>query len=235
MSRHLNYKKTAYGLLIFGIIILAYQVFSSFILSPNAIEKNTTIALQSVSKDDINNNIESYKESKQVIDTNNISLKQLPSSFKISADSVLGGIYIPSSDILLPITFGESKGLLNNSATMLKTSNKFGEGNFVLGANSTANKKLLFTPLLDIEKKDKIFITNKDKIFLYEVTSKERINKERNDFLDDKQDKKTLTLITRFKSKEMDKLVMVTADLKAEAEFDEAGDKMIAMFNGSKN
>lgn len=228
----LKFKKTISVFILVGIIAIVYQIFTTFFTTPKKITKIATSSIQLAKTDEIQQNIQQYNQNPKHLKTSDIILKQIPKSVPISSNMILGGVYIPSKKITIPITYSNDKKLANNSAVVLKDNQKLGEGNFVVGSNSTNNKKLLFSTLLTLNKKEKIFVTDKKTIYLYEVSSRERVNKSRTDILDDVSNKKLLTLITRFKNKDTDKLIVIKAELKASAPYQDAGNEIKGIFGG---
>lgn len=123
-------------------------------------------------------------------------------SSKFSSDKkslpVTGLISIPDVGINLPIfNSGSDDALMYGASNVRKT--KMGEGNYslashyVFGANQ---EKRLFTPLSKVKKGTKVYLTDKSKIYTYEIEEIFDVGQKAVHVLDKIEDKVTITLIT---------------------------------------
>lgn len=180
-----------------AVICLSIPYIQTFIISNNqivAIEKFNEITV-----DDIRKNVEEKQEDVTFDYSQVRSLtpedvtKQALSGIKAYH---LGLISIPDLDMLLPIYKGISNEILFYGAGTLKPEQRMGENNYVLAShNYEYEPKLLFTPLLRSKIGMKVYLTDKDKVYIYQISEIKKVNPEDVWVVDDRG-KDELTLIT---------------------------------------
>mgnify|MGYP000873477958 CR=1 FL=1 len=88
---------------------------------------------------------------------------------------VIGGIAVPEVEINLPIFKGLDNVNLFFGAGTMKPDQKMGEGNYSLASHHifTAENasQMLFSPLVNAKAGMKIYLTDKEKVYTYEITS----------------------------------------------------------------
>ena len=163
-----------------AVICLSIPYIQTFIISNNqivAIEKFNEITV-----DDIRKNVEEKQEDVTFDYSQVRSLtpedvtKQALSGIKAYH---LGLISIPDLDMLLPIYKGISNEILFYGAGTLKPEQRMGENNYVLAShNYEYEPKLLFTPLLRSKIGMKVYLTDKDKVYTYQISEIKKVNPE---------------------------------------------------------
>lgn len=85
----------------------------------------------------------------------------------------IGEIAIPEVGINLPIVNGVSDYNLLRGAATLKEGQKMGVGNYTLASHYSPayNETLLFAPLINSKEGMKIYLTDLENIYIYEITS----------------------------------------------------------------
>lgn len=116
---------------------------------------------------------------------------------------VIGGISIPELGINLPIMQDSGYYSMFYGAGPLVPNQKMGKGNYVLASHDMwtnglyYSKTLLFTPLKSAEQGQKIYITNKDKVYMYKIYEVKRVKPSAwDEAVNPTQGKTTITLIT---------------------------------------
>lgn len=139
---------------------------------------------------------------------------------------VIGGVAIPALGINLPILLDDSDYNMLYGAGPLQPGQVMGEGNYTLASHdmwtnrSYYSQSLLFSPLVRAEIGQKIYLTDKDKVYEYEIYDKRKVLPEAwNDAVDDIPGKKVVTLITCDTNDEY--RILVRGDLKAVHEFND--------------
>lgn len=109
----------------------------------------------------------------------------------------LGQIAIPELNMRIPIYKGVSNYVLATGAGTMKENQKMGEGNYALAShNYFGDKTILFSPLVDAKQGMKIYTTDLENIYEYEITSVDIIEPTKVSVIYDQKDKTEITLIT---------------------------------------
>lgn len=176
-------------MIIIGSLFLFSSEVKDFIVKKN-IEKNLT-------KINPKNN-----EIKVSYDFNSIQNVTTKDVLKASTDSVkesipvIGHIEIPSVDLKLPIVRGISTNSMLFGAGTLKENQQMGRGNYALASHHMKNHNLLFSPLDRVQIGDLIVLSDRKKIFKYQVIEKKVIKATDVHVIDEIVGKTLVTLIT---------------------------------------
>lgn len=119
----------------------------------------------------------------------------LPYISDIDQDQVIGAIAIPSVGLYQPIFSGTTKANLIAGAGTMKDGQVMGKGNYCLAGHHMKDETLLFGPLSKVKVGDWVQLTDKTKLYTYEVTKVEIIHQSEVEVLEDTQTP-TVTLIT---------------------------------------
>ena len=113
---------------------------------------------------------------------------------------VIGGIAIPDLELNLPIFKGLNNINLYYGAGTMKPDQVMGQGNYSLASHHVFSAKnaenMLFSPLDRAEKGMKIYLTDKDKVYSYEITEVKRVTPDRVDEIQDHEGIDEITLVT---------------------------------------
>lgn len=121
-------------------------------------------------------------------------------------------MYIPSTGLKLPIYKTVTKQNLLHGAGEMKEYNKLGKGNYVLAGHRMKKKGLLFHDVVRLNNGDKVYVTDKKKIYEYQVVHKQII-KENETTIMEENGKDEITLITCDIPSEPENRVAVSGDL----------------------
>lgn len=110
--------------------------------------------------------------------------------------SVIGSIAIPAVDLELPIGKGVSESIISLGAGTLKPEQKPGIGNYALASHYIENKDILFGPLYHVKIGDLAYISDKDFVHEYRISTIEVIKDSDVHVIYDVEDRVLLTLIT---------------------------------------
>lgn len=109
----------------------------------------------------------------------------------------MGQVAIPELNMKIPIYKGVSNYVLATGAGTMKENQKMGEGNYALAShNYFGDKTILFSPLVDAKQGMKIYTTDLENIYEYEITSVDIIKPTKVSVIYDQKDKTEITLIT---------------------------------------
>jgi len=131
------------------------------------------------------------------ISTDNIIASQISQPSKQSFLTV-AGIAIPDLRMNLPIYKGMDSTSLMYGAGTMKENQVLGQGNYALASHHVFGSNgagLLFSPLVNAQAGMKVYVTDTDKIYIYEITKKFEVEPTQGDVIDDTDDP-TLTLVT---------------------------------------
>ncbi|MEG0289295.1 MAG: class A sortase [Carnobacterium sp.] len=127
----------------------------------------------------------------------NLDLKTIvKASQKIQDMPIVGKLVIPTAKIDMPIIKGVSNEGLAVGAVTLAPDQTMGEGNYTLAGNYLDNSNLLFGPLHQLKKGQKIYMTDLEMVYIYVMTSSLTVDSKEIPLWDEQIDEKMLTLIT---------------------------------------
>ena len=171
--------------------------------------------------------INSRKYSVENLEINDVKKnKEMPASFdfdnvkEIDSKSVfmeqyknkelpaIGGIAIPSVGINLPIFKGLSNEALIYGAGTMSKDQVMGKGNYSLASHHTKNPELLFTPLEKVKVGEKIYLTDLENIYVYDVISNQKVSPDSVYLLDEIPGKYIVTLVTCGESEGITRIVV---------------------------
>ena len=147
---------------------------------------------------------------------------------------VIGGIAIPEVEINLPIFKGLDNVNLFYGAGTMKANQKMGEGNYSLASHHifTAEnaRQMLFSPLVNAEAGIKIYLTDKDKVYTYEIREVKHVTPDRVDEIEDRDGIKEITLVTCVDYDATERII-VKGDFKEVKAYSETSDDVLSAFN----
>ena len=151
---------------------------------------------------------------------------------------VIGGIAIPEVEINLPIFKGLDNVNLFYGAGTMKPDQKMGEGNYSLASHHifTAENasQMLFSPLVNAKAGMKIYLTDKDKVYTYEITEVKHVTPDRVDEIEDRDGVKEITLVTCEDAAATNRTI-VKGTLEGSVEYDKAPKDVLESFSKSYN
>ena len=168
------------------------------------------------------------------------SVKSISSEAVLSAQwdaqqlPVIGGIAIPEVEINLPIFKGLDNVNLFYGAGTMKPNQKMGEGNYSLASHHifTAENasQMLFSPLVNAKEGMKIYLTDKDKVYTYEIREVKHVTPDRVDEIDDREGINEITLVTCVDYDATERII-VKGDLQEIKPYSETPKDVIDAFN----
>ena len=168
------------------------------------------------------------------------SVKSLSSEAVLSAQwnsqqlPVIGGIAIPQLEMNLPIFKGLDNINLFYGAGTMKPNQEMGKGNYSLASHriflgEKADQKL-FSPLANAEKGMKIYLTDKEKVYTYEIVEVKIVTPDRVDVIEDREGIDELTLVTCEDSNATERII-VKGNLKEIKSYTETPSDVLEAFN----
>ena len=134
--------------------------------------------------------------------------------------AVVGSIAIPSIDLQLPISKGVDETALLIGAGTMNPDQQLGQGNYALASHYIENKHdILFGPLYNAQIGDMIYVTDKQQVYVYEISKIDVIKATDVHVIDDVANETLLTLITC--AEKGVKRLAVTATFVEQKSFDE--------------
>lgn len=151
---------------------------------------------------------------------------------------VIGGIAIPELGINLPIFKGLGNTELSYGAGTMKADQVMGERNYALASHHvfgmTGSSQMLFSPLENAQNDMKIYLTDKDKIYTYVITSVEIVTPDAVYVVDDQPGKNEITLVTCTDA-EATLRTIVKGEFLESIDFEKADQEVIESFEVSYN
>ena len=147
---------------------------------------------------------------------------------------VIGGIAIPEVEINLPIFKGLDNVNLFYGAGTMKANQKMGEGNYSLASHhifaAENASQMLFSPLVNAKAGMKIYLTDKDKVYTYEIREVKHVTPDRVDEIEDRDGIKEITLVTCVDYNATERII-VKGDFKEVKAYSETSDDILSAFN----
>ena len=116
-------------------------------------------------------------------------------AFSKNKDAI-GKLSVPSVKVKLPIFKGLDNYNLVRGAGTMKETERMGPGNYALAGHHMKDGSLLFGPLENVKKGDKIYLADKHHVYVYETRLKTVVDKHDTNYINDVQGQKLVTLIT---------------------------------------
>ena len=205
MKRQRNSKKKKGNFLRNTFIILLILISLALIFNTSI--RNMIIAwysnhyqISNISKEDIETN----KNAEVTFDFNQVQSISTEAVLKAQWEAqqlpVIGGIAIPDLGINLPIFKGLSNVALMYGAGTMKEDQVMGQGNYSLASHHifgiAGASETLFSPLYKAQPGMKIYITDKQTIYVYVIQTVKTVEPDRVDVIDDYPGKTEITLVT---------------------------------------
>ena len=147
---------------------------------------------------------------------------------------VFGGIAVPEVEINLPIFKGLDNVNLFYGAGTMKRDQVMGKGNYSLASHHifTAENasQMLFSPLARAKNGMKIYLTDKDKVYTYEIREVKHVTPDRVDEIDDRNGVDEITLVTCVDYDATERII-VKGDLKEEKDYSQTPEEILTAFN----
>ncbi|MDG3142292.1 class A sortase [Streptococcus suis] len=152
---------------------------------------------------------------------------------------VIGGIAIPDLGINLPIFKGLGNTELTYGAGTMKEHQVMGgDNNYALASHHvfgmTGSSEMLFSPLDHAKKEMLIYLTDKEKVYTYQITDITVVDPTAVAVIDDHAGQHELTLVTCTDAEATERTI-VTAILKEETSYNKASKAIRKAFNKSYN
>ena len=221
-------------LAVFLILLSLVLIFNSTIRNMFMVWNTNKYQVSQVTKEKIEEN----KETEGNFDFD--SVKSISSEAVLAAQwdaqqlPVIGGIAIPEVEINLPIFKGLDNVNLFYGAGTMKADQKMGEGNYSLASHHifTAENasQMLFSPLVNAKAGMKIYLTDKDKVYTYEIREVKHVTPDRVDEIEDRDGIKEITLVTCVDYDATERII-VKGDFKEVKAYSETSDDVLSAFN----
>ena len=221
-------------LAVFLILLSLVLIFNSKIRNMFMVWNTNKYQVSQVTKEKIEEN----KETEGNFDFD--SVKSISSEAVLAAQwdaqqlPVIGGIAIPEVEINLPIFKGLDNVNLFYGAGTMKANQKMGEGNYSLASHHifTAENasQMLFSPLVNAKAGMKIYLTDKDKVYTYEIREVKHVTPDRVDEIEDRDGIKEITLVTCVDYDATERII-VKGDFKEVKAYSETSDDILSAFN----
>lgn len=217
-------QKLAMVVFIVGLVVLSYEPAMNWYISHSMEETlaEEVVPVEEVLAKDIEEPKEEEIVEKEVVEKPDANLPQDTYYDMDSRQLTVGKLSIPSVDLNLAIIKGvgqENGDPMEKGASTNKEGQEMGLRNYVLSSHAMKNPTLLFSPLFSVNFDDKIYVTDEEKVYVYNVTGVDTVEPERVDILNDVEGRQMLTLYTCTQAGS--KRLVVTADLVDTLDYNE--------------
>lgn len=147
---------------------------------------------------------------------------------------VIGGIAVPELEINLPIFKGLDNVNLFYGAGTMKPDQVMGKGNYSLASHHIFTPenadRMLFSPLAHAKAGMKIYLTDKDKVYTYEIREVKHVTPDRVDEIEDREGVDEITLVTCVDYNATERII-VKGDLKEVKSYSDTSQDVLDAFN----
>ncbi|HFU4447879.1 TPA: class A sortase [Streptococcus suis] len=151
---------------------------------------------------------------------------------------VIGGIAIPDLKINLPIFKGLSNVALMYGAGTMKETQEMGKGNYSLASHHifgmAGASETLFSPLENAKEGMKIYLTDKENVYVYNVKSVQSVTPDSVYVIDDVEGQNEITLVT-CEDLAATMRTIVKGDLEEVIPYDQADGETLKYFEQTYN
>lgn len=151
---------------------------------------------------------------------------------------VIGGIAIPDLGVNLPIFKGLGNTELSYGAGTMKPNQVMGQANYTLASHHifglAGSSDALFSPLENAKEGMTIYLTDKEKVYTYTITSVEVVDPTAVYVIDDKEGVTEVTLVTCTDA-EATQRTIVKGTFNGSVDFDNAPQEALRAFEKSYN
>lgn len=213
-------------------------IFNSSIRNMIMVWHTNQYQVSKVSKEEIKQN-KAVESSFEFSDVQSLSTEAvINAQWQSQKLPVIGGISIPEVSMNLPIFKGlDNVGLYYGAGTM-KEDQQMGQGNYALASHHvfgiTGASDMLFSPLDRAKIGMKIYITDKEKIYTYTISSIESVAPERVDVINDTEGVAEITLVTCEDAAATSRTI-VKGTLESTIDYDKAPKDILDAFSRSYN
>ncbi|MBP2623246.1 class A sortase [Streptococcus oricebi] len=239
-AKKLKKKRLGLNILSFLLIIIALGlIFNSSIRNMIMVWHTNKYQVSKVSKDKIKEN----KETKG--DFNFEKVEPLSTEAVINAQwqaqqlPVIGGVAIPELSLNLPIFKGLNNAGLYYGAGTMKEEQQMGQGNYALASHHvfgiTGANSMLFSPLDKAKAGMKIYLTDKENIYTYTITTVENVAPDRVDVINEAEDGSAEVTLVTCEDAAATSRTIVKGRLEGSVAYDQAPKELLGYFSKSYN
>lgn len=214
--------------MLIGLSLLSYQPIMNHLIGPSQLEK---AYVNNLSAEKLQANKERHDKSNDTLfDYESVqTITTLEANPVINTDNVVGGIYVPSVNMTMPIMYGVNHETLLSSAGTMKPNQEMGLGNYALIGHNSKNASALFAPIKRIEQGDMMYITDKERVFAYKMTVKEIVQPSDIHVINDVDGQNILTLLSC--TDDGTERVLIQGELVETFNYQDADDDMLKAMN----
>lgn len=176
-------------LLIVGLALVFNKQIRNVMVSQNQTRAMTSLTRSKIEQNEKKKGMFDFKKIKEV------DLSQVAKTRTQNGAHVIGAIAIPDVNMHLPICLGMSDAAMTTGGGTMRADQKMGQGNYPLAGHYMTAKGILFSPLEDTKKGQKIYLTDLKKVYVYKIYMKKVVSPYAV-YLVNNTKKKIVTLIT---------------------------------------
>lgn len=146
---------------------------------------------------------------------------------------IIGGIAIPKVNLNMPIVKGMSNDGIAIGAETMTQKQEMGKGNYSLAGHNLNKKGLLFSSLYLLKSGDKIYLTDLENIYEYQINQKKYVDPKDVSVVREKKNIKEITLVCC--NQDSSKRLIVSAKFSKKIAIKNVKQKELKYFNLEKN
>lgn len=157
-------------LLLVGLALIFNKQIRNQMISHNQNQAMSTLTTKKVEQNQKKKGMFNFSKVKEV------DFNQVAKSARENNAHAIGALAIPDVNMHLPICLGMSDDAMATGGGTMRPDQKMGQGNYPLAGHYMTAKGILFSPLEDTKKGQKVYLTNMKKVYVYKIYMKKKVN-----------------------------------------------------------
>ncbi|MCT3601522.1 class A sortase [Lactobacillus acidophilus] len=157
-------------LLVIGLVLIFNKQISNQMIKHNQQSALTTLTKKQVEANQKKKGMYDFSKVKSM------NMGQAARSQVKKTSGAIGALAVPDVNMYLPIMLGLSDDAMSTGGGTMRADQVMGKGNYPLAGHYMTAKGILFSPLEDVKKEQRIYLTNLKKIYIYRIYMKKIVD-----------------------------------------------------------
>lgn len=123
------------------------------------------------------------------------SIRTIPLDARVNRNYMVGQLYVPAVGMRIAVMEGVNNMNLNLASGTMKPGQRMGYGNYAIAGHHMQDPRLLFTPLMNAQKGNMVYLSDGRKVYEYKINSIRVVSPSHVEIDDDIPGRKMVTLM----------------------------------------